>query len=127
MNRIADMTGCGILLDLNNIYVQAFNHGYDAWEYLDIINGAHVGEMHLAGHIEQDVENGATILVDTHSRPVKGDVWDLYAHAITKIGVRPTLIEWDSDVPELSVLVGEAEKARRIIAAHTTDKAHAAE
>jgi uncharacterized protein (UPF0276 family) len=119
MNRIAEMTGCGILLDLNNIYVQAHNHGYGAWEYLDIINGEHVGEMHLAGHIEQDTGEGV-ILIDTHSRPVKGDVWDLYTYAIKKIGVRPTLIEWDQDFPSLETLVAEADKARAIIAKVTS-------
>lgn len=127
MNRIAEMTGCGILLDLNNIYVQAHNHGYDAWSYIDTINPAHVGEMHLAGHIEQDADGGV-ILVDTHSRPVKGDVWDLYAHAVRKIGVVPTLIEWDNDIPDLKTLVGEADKARAIIAnIGAGSLAHAAE
>ena len=115
MNRIAEMTGCGILLDLNNIYVQAHNHGYDAWSYIETIDPQHVGEMHLAGHIEQEAGDGI-ILIDTHSRPVKGDVWDLYSHAVDKIGVVPTLIEWDNDIPDLKTLVGEAEKARAIIA-----------
>ena len=115
MNNLAEMTGCGILLDLNNIYVQAHNHGYDAWSYIDTIDGRHVGEMHLAGHIEQEAGDGV-ILVDTHSRPVKGDVWDLYEHAVKKIGIVPTLIEWDTDIPDLETLVGEAEKARAILA-----------
>jgi hypothetical protein len=114
MNKLAEMTGCGILLDLNNIYVQAHNHGYDAWAYVEVIEARHVGEMHLAGHIEQETGE-STILVDTHSRPVKGDVWDLYAHAVGKIGAVPTLIEWDKDIPDLAVLVGEAEKARGIL------------
>ena len=70
--------------------------------------------MHLAGHIEQDTGDGI-ILVDTHSRPVKGDVWALYEHAIKRIGVVPTLIEWDGDIPDLETLVGEADKARAII------------
>jgi uncharacterized protein (UPF0276 family) len=86
---------------------------------LDIINGEHVGEMHLAGHIEQDTGEGV-ILIDTHSRPVKGDVWDLYTYAIKKIGVRPTLIEWDQDFPSLETLVAEADKARAIIAKVTS-------
>jgi len=119
MNRLAEMTGCGILLDLNNIYVQAHNHGYDAWDYIETIDARHVGEMHLAGHIEEDCTSehgGGTILVDTHSRPVKGDVWDLYEHAVKRVGVVPTLIEWDNDIPDLTVLVGEADKARAIIA-----------
>ncbi|HOO80895.1 MAG TPA: DUF692 domain-containing protein [Alphaproteobacteria bacterium] len=114
MNKLADMTGCGILLDLNNIYVQAHNHDYDAWSYVDMIEAHHVGEMHLAGHIEQTAGEG-TLLVDTHSRPVKGDVWGLYEHAIKRIGVVPTLIEWDNDIPDLATLVSEAAKARAII------------
>jgi uncharacterized protein (UPF0276 family) len=115
MNRLAEITGCGILLDLNNIYVQAQNHGYDAWSYIDTIDARHVGEMHLAGHVEQETKSGGVILVDTHSRPVKKNVWDLYEHAVRKIGVVPTLIEWDQDFPTLAELVGEAEKARAII------------
>jgi uncharacterized protein (UPF0276 family) len=119
MNRLAEMTGCGILLDLNNIYVQAHNHGYDAFAYIDTIDKRHVGEMHLAGHIEQSIDIGdgktASILVDTHSRPVKQTVWDLYEHAVRKFGAVPTLIEWDQDFPTLETLVAEAEKARAII------------
>ena len=121
MNSLASMTGCGILLDLNNIYVQAFNHGYDAWSYIETIDPRHVGEMHLAGHIEQETGDGI-ILVDTHSRPVKGDVWDLYEHAVRHIGVVPTLIEWDTDIPDLKTLVGEADKARAIIAKVTAEE-----
>ena len=117
MNKVAEMTGCGILLDLNNIYVQAHNHGYDAWSYIETIDARHVGEMHLAGHVEQPAGAGV-ILVDTHSRPVKGDVWNLYEHAVQKIGVAPTLIEWDADIPDLSTLVDEADKARAILAKH---------
>lgn len=128
MNRLSESTGCGLLLDLNNIFVQAFNHGYDAFEYIDNINGDAVGEMHLAGHSEHETENGEVILIDTHSKPVKKDVWDLYEHAVRKIGVKPTLIEWDQDFPALSYLVGEADKARAIIAKVQNEKLnHAAE
>lgn len=116
MNALAEMTGCGILLDLNNIYVQAHNHGYDAWSYIDTIDGRHVGEMHLAGHTEKELGDDEIILVDTHSKPVKGDVWDLYKHAVQQIGVKPTLIEWDLDIPSLETLVAEADKARAILA-----------
>lgn len=116
MNRLAAQAGCKILLDLNNIYVQAHNHGFDPYEYIDTIEPRHVGEMHLAGHIERDVEGGGTILIDTHSRPVKDSVWDLYEHAVRKFGPVPTLIEWDQDFPTLRELVGEAEKAKEIIA-----------
>ncbi len=128
MNALADKTGCGILLDINNIYVQAHNHGDDAWAYIDAIKTKHVGEMHLAGHIEQE-EDGEVILIDTHSRPVKKDVWDLYDHAVKRFGAVPTLIEWDQDFPTLQILVGEADKARAIQSKYSnTDKTrHAAE
>lgn len=114
MNALAGMTGCGLLLDINNIYVQACNHGYDAYAYIDMIKTHHIGEFHLAGHIEREAGK-STLLIDTHSRPVKEDVWDLYAYAVRRHGVIPTLIEWDQDFPTLEVLVGEADKAREII------------
>lgn len=116
MNTLAKKTGCGILLDINNIFVQAHNHGFDAYEYIDNIDASSVGEVHLAGHIEQEFE-GSTILVDTHSKPVKSDVWDLYKHALKKLGPTPipTLIEWDKDFPSFDVLLKEAEKAKSIM------------
>lgn len=127
MNALAERTGCGILLDINNIYVQSRNHGLDAWAYIDTIKPEHVGEMHLAGHTEQ-AAGEHLILVDTHSKPVKKDVWDLYEHAVKRFGAIPTLIEWDQDFPALDVLVAEAAKARHIINRCTQEGfAHAAE
>ncbi len=127
MNSAADKTGCGILLDINNIYVQAHNHSYDAWEYIDGIETRHVGEMHLAGHTEQ-AAGESTILIDTHNRPVRGEVWDLYEHAVRRFGAIPTLIEWDQDFPALEKLVAEADKARAIIRrVQNEGLAHAAE
>ncbi len=114
MNRIARKTGCGLLLDINNIFVQACNHGYDAWEYIDTIE-EHVGEMHLGGHTEQGTGKDR-ILIDTHNRPVRGEVWDLYEYAVRRFGAAPTLIEWDQDFPTLETLGAEADKARAIIA-----------
>ncbi len=115
MNNLAEKTGCGLLLDVNNIYVQSVNHGFDAFEYIDHINASYVQEMHVAGHIEQPTQT-RPILVDTHNQPVRQEVWDLYRHAVKRFGAVPTLIEWDSDVPTLEVLVAEANKARAIIA-----------
>lgn len=115
MNRLSEMTGCHLLLDINNIFVQAYNHGFDAEAYIDGINASSVKEMHLAGHIEQETET-RSILVDTHNQPVRGEVWDLYRHAVKRLGPVPTLIEWDQDFPTLEALVGEADKARAIIA-----------
>lgn len=114
MNELARRTGCGLLLDINNIYVQAVNHGFDPVAYIDEIKPEYVREMHLAGHTERDM-NGVRLLIDTHNKPVCDDVWDLYIHAVKKFGAVPTLIEWDQDFPTLGALVGEAEKARRVI------------
>jgi uncharacterized protein (UPF0276 family) len=125
MNEAARRTGCFILLDVNNIYVQAFNHGIDAREYIDNIDAAKVREIHLAGHTEREFDDGK-LLVDTHNRPVRDDVWELYEYAISRLGPVPTLIEWDGDIPELPVLVAESDKAQTII--DTQEKVpHAAE
>ena len=104
--EVAQRTGCGILLDVNNIYVSATNHRFDPRQYLHAIPAAAVGEIHLAGH-----ENNGECLIDSHSRPVCDAVWALYRQAVARIGPIPTLIEWDNDIPELAVLVAEAFKA----------------
>lgn len=114
MNEIAKRAGCGILLDINNIYVQAHNHGFDAKEYISEINPGPVGEIHLAGHIKRDFDGG-TLCIDTHNRPIKDAVWELYDYAIGHIGEIPTLIEWDSDLPELTYLVKQAHRAEKVI------------
>ena len=125
MNALAERTDCGILLDINNIFVQAYNHGFDAVDYIDNINPAFVGEMHLAGHsIHETGEGRHRILVDTHNNPVRMEVWDLYKHAVKRFGAVPTLIEWDQDFPPLDVLVAEADKARAIIAEVKAESAH---
>jgi hypothetical protein len=112
--EVARRSGCGILLDVNNIYVSASNHGFDARRYLAAIPPAAVGEIHLAGY-----DNCDDFLVDTHGRPVQPEVWRLYEDALERFGPRPTLIEWDTDIPALAVLLGEAEKAERLLeAAH---------
>lgn len=108
---VARRTGCGILLDVNNIYVNATNHGFDPLAYLAAIPADKVGEIHLAGYEEED-----GLLLDTHGRPVQAPVWDLYAQALSRFGPLPTLIEWDNDIPALDVLVTEAHKAGRMLA-----------
>lgn len=126
MNAAARITGCKIILDVNNIYVQAHNHGHDPYAYIDAIAPGIVGEIHLAGYSEHTASGGKTILIDTHSRPVYDPVWDLYAHALHRFGAVPTLIEWDDDLPPLSTLVGEVDKARNFM--HAALKVpHAAE
>jgi uncharacterized protein len=109
VNAVAERAGCGVLLDVNNIYVNATNHGFDARRYIEAIDAKHVGEIHLAGF-----QDTGRILIDTHSAPVFADVWPLYQYAIERFGSVPTLIEWDTDIPALDVLLGEAEKAQRI-------------
>lgn len=125
MNEAARRTGCFVLLDVNNIYVQAFNHGIDTREYIDRIDAAKVREIHLAGHTERAFDDGK-LLVDTHNRPVRDDVWNLYEYAVARLGPVPTLIEWDGDIPELPVLVAESDKAQAVIDA-AGKLAHAAE
>ncbi|MHB1204344.1 MAG: MNIO family bufferin maturase, partial [Rhodospirillaceae bacterium] len=108
-------TGCGLLLDVNNIYVSTVNTGGSAEDYIREIPAEAVGEIHLAGHsIEGEGED--RVLIDTHSTRVCDDVWDLYRKAITRLGPRPTLIEWDRDLPKIEVLVEEARIADRVMA-----------
>ncbi len=107
-------TGCGLLLDVNNVFVSAVNHCFDARDYLDAFPYAWVGEIHLAGHAQARDENGA-FLIDDHGAPVSAEVWALYRHAVAAAGPRPTLIEWDNDVPDWADLLAETEKARAIL------------
>ena len=116
---LARRAGCGLLLDINNVYVNACNHGFAAADFLTQIPAEFVQEIHLAGFSVNPVEGGE-ILIDTHSRPVCEQVWQLYQHTIDAIGPRPTLIEWDQDLPELNVLLAEAQRAEHIL-----ERAHA--
>jgi uncharacterized protein (UPF0276 family) len=115
-------TGCALLLDVNNIYVSVRNHGFDALAYLAAIPPESVAEMHLAGYSVNRVplEGGgdAEILIDTHSGPVAEPVWALYEQALQRIGARPTIVEWDADLPSLDVLLDEAANAERRMHAH---------
>ncbi len=108
--ELARKSGCGILLDINNIYVSAHNHGFDALEYIQALPRQAVKEMHLAGHTVRQVGR-RQILIDTHNQHVCNPVWELYAFAVRHFGRVPTLIEWDADIPPLDVLVAEAAKA----------------
>lgn len=116
MNEVALRTGCKILLDVNNIFVQSHNHKFDPYAYIREIDPQYVGEIHLAGHTERIYENLSTsVLIDTHNKPVRHEVWDLYRYTIRKLGSVPTLIEWDDDLPNLSTLIEEARKAKTIM------------
>jgi uncharacterized protein len=119
---VAERTGCGILCDVNNIVVSAFNHGFDARRYLDALPPQRIGEIHLAGHRLRRFEDGRTIRIDDHGSRVGPEVRALYREAVARFGRVPTLIEWDTDVPPLAVLVDEAAEADRILAA---ERAHA--
>jgi uncharacterized protein len=114
LTEVAECTGCGILLDVNNIYVSATNHGFDARTYLRAMPANLIQEIHLAGFSVNRFEDGE-MLIDTHSRPVARDVWTLYREAVDLYGPLPTLIEWDADVPPLAVLLNEAAQAGRIM------------
>lgn len=107
---VANESGCAILLDLNNIYVAAQNFGFEPQRYLDGIEPGTVEEIHLAGHASMDFE-GRELLIDTHGTPVCDAVWDLYRRALRRFGEIPTLIEWDTDIPALELLMAEAAKA----------------
>lgn len=110
LNELSRSTGCGILLDLNNVYVQSVNHGWSAADYMKGINWAVVKEIHLAGHIQS---KEGTLLIDTHNRPVCQHVWDLYQKALKFQPNAYTLIEWDDDLPDIQVLIDQAEQAKK--------------
>jgi uncharacterized protein (UPF0276 family) len=115
--EIVRRTGCGLLLDVNNIFVSATNHPYDAAQYLDAFPADHVAEIHLAGFAEDTDDQGNALLIDAHGTPVAEIVWALFEHALRRTGPVATLIEWDNDVPAFPVLMSEARKADRVIAA----------
>jgi len=106
-------SGCGLLLDLNNIYVSGCNHQFDPYEYLEAMPAEATREIHLAGHTRVPFGAGE-VLIDTHSAPVCDGVWALYAAAIQRLGDIPTLIEWDSELPGVEVLAAEAQRADRV-------------
>ncbi len=109
-------TGCGLLLDVNNVFVTSWNLGQDPFSYIDNVPGEAVGEIHLAGH-EQDQNLGDQLLIDTHGAPVRDDVWKLYDYTIRKIGPKPTLIERDSNLPPFDQLMNERDRAQGILEA----------
>ncbi|MGR3514113.1 MAG: MNIO family bufferin maturase [Paracoccaceae bacterium] len=116
LREIARRTGCGLLLDVNNVFVSATNLETDPVSYIEAFPLDLVGEIHLAGHDEDHDDHGKPLLIDSHGREVAEPVWALYEHVIAKGGARPSLIEWDTDVPEWPVLEAEAQRAARILA-----------
>ncbi len=115
LNEIVNQTGCGLLIDINNIYVSAFNHGWDARHYIRSLNGQAVQEYHLAGHSDrswQDDGHMKIIKIDDHGSNVCDGVWQLYRYVLEIIGERPSLIEWDQNIPSYFTLLQESKRAR---------------
>lgn len=115
--EVGHRTGCGMLLDVNNVYVSAINQNFDPVQYIKAFPMDLVGEIHLGGHDEDLDDHGARLLIDSHGRDVVDPVWSLYAATMDLAGARPTLIEWDNDVPDWPILAAEADRAAAILEA----------
>lgn len=114
--EIVRRTGCGLLLDVNNVFVSATNLNYTPEGYIDAYPIDHVGEIHVGGHDEDEDDLGHTLLIDSHGRETADPVWALLDHALSRIGPRPVLVEWDTDVPDWPTLRSEAERASAALA-----------
>ena len=114
LNAVAACTGCGLLCDVNNVFVTSRNLGLDPAAYLEALDGTAIEEFHLAGHSANDAD-GRTVLIDDHGSRVAPEVWQLFARAVARCGPRPTLIEWDTDLPGLDVLLEEAALADQVV------------
>lgn len=121
IREVARRSGCGLLLDVNNVFVSATNHRFSPQQYLADFPLQLVREIHLAGHATEEDDEGRPLLIDAHDRPVAADVWALYESVIASRGPVPTLIEWDNDVPDWPVLKAEADSADRILSRHATE------
>jgi uncharacterized protein (UPF0276 family) len=119
LREIVRRTGCGLLLDVNNVHVSATNRGFDALAYIDAFPLSAVGEIHLAGHAVEVGADGARLLIDAHDRAVDAAVWALYRAVIARAGPVPTLVEWDAGIPEFDVLLAEAATVERVLAETT--------
>ncbi|HET8920587.1 MAG TPA: DUF692 domain-containing protein [Xanthobacteraceae bacterium] len=115
MAAVAERTGCGILCDINNIFVSASNHGWNASAYVAALPTEAIGEIHLAGHSVRELPDGGSLRIDDHGSCVAEEVWSLYAEALRRFGPIPTLIEWDNNVPPLEVLLAQARNADAMI------------
>jgi uncharacterized protein (UPF0276 family) len=116
LDELVRRSGCGLLLDINNVAVTAHNLGLDPADWLDELPGEAITQFHLAGHTRNMLDDGSTILIDDHGSRVSGEVWSLFDAALQRFGPRPTLIEWDTDIPPLAVLLDEAARADRALA-----------
>ncbi len=123
---LAARTGCGLLCDVNNIYVSACNHGWNPATYLAGLDPASIGELHLAGHSIRRLDAGVTLRIDDHGSRVCPEVWALYAAALARFGPVPTLIEWDNNIPPLATLLDEAAQAAALLARPSEEVSRAA-
>ena len=116
LNQLCEKTGCGLLLDINNVYVSAHNQSFSAHEYLLAIDSKYVEEIHLAGHETQTLSNNNTLKIDDHGSAICDDVWKLYELFIKQTKkAYPTLIEWDTNIPNINILLAEAQQAEKIM------------
>ena len=122
MAAVAQRTGCGILCDVNNIFVSACNHGWSASDYLAALPPQAIGEIHLAGHAVRQLEGGGEIRIDDHGSKVCPQVWALFSEAVARFGRVPTLVEWDTDLPSLDVLIAEARSAQNVLDLQTDER-----
>jgi hypothetical protein len=113
LTELSESTGCGLLLDVNNVHISAHNLGFDAAAYLDAFPAKAIMEIHLAGFSEDPGDS--TLLIDTHDAPIAADVWSLYTRLIERIGTRPTLIERDDHIPGFDVLLAERDRAQALL------------
>lgn len=116
LDELVRRSGCGLLFDINNVAVTAHNLALDPGEWLDELPGDAITQFHLAGHARNVLDDGMALLIDDHGSRVSDGVWSLFDEALKRFGPRPTLIEWDTDVPSLVILFAEAERARRALA-----------
>ncbi|MBI5939709.1 MAG: DUF692 domain-containing protein [Caulobacterales bacterium] len=121
LTELTRSTGCGLLVDVNNVYVSARNMGFDAETWLDAIPGDAVGEIHLAGHVA-DARMGERLLIDTHGAEIAEPVWRLYERLVSRIGPRPTLIERDENIPSFKALMQERTRAAHVLACVTSNQ-----
>ncbi|MEP3685854.1 MAG: DUF692 domain-containing protein [Sulfitobacter dubius] len=115
LTELTRQTDCGLLLDVNNVFISATNLGLSPQDYIDAFPTEHVGEIHVGGHDDDTDDHGAPLLIDSHGKAVVDPVWELLSYTLAQTGPKPVLVEWDNDVPDWSVLRAEAERAAQVL------------